>query len=241
MTEQWIRLKPRLLSKPPEDGQVTYSLTGSQGNRCALTRLNMSRVIMTALGWAPKAKIIVDHSPDGSKLRLRQAERGEELDGYTLGLRGTTGTLTVRLTWMLQYTGNHPAQRTNHQVDPDAKALLVDVPEWSRPSEVAAASPSVRTLPNPAERFGGAHRGRPKKLVEGAPMASPPAKPKQKPPASLRAPITAAESASDDEAEGKDMLRSGRSVREISDWLGTYMETVRRWKSEVDKEGSAAA
>lgn len=128
---EWTFITPRMLSKPPEAGNVTLALRAPRIGSPNLP-LNASRVIGEALGWQRGDKVLIAYSANGTRLRLvRDAADGKgELQGYTLGLRGTTLTLVFRLPWVQPPCQAVAAQRIQFKVEDGA--LLITLPDWAR-------------------------------------------------------------------------------------------------------------
>lgn len=186
---QWIKIVPQRGIKASVTGRVSFSLQAARGaDGSALTRLNVSRLVIGTLGWEPKMLMQVEHTPTGDQLRIAPETQGT--DGYSLAIRGTTGTLQFRLPWMLGRREGHDAETVTFRAVPDERALILDVPPWAR-------------IPGP--------------------------------------PLGADEAERLAIEEGKDLLRSGASVRDVAARLGEDMETVRRWKDQVEAEQGAAA
>ncbi len=227
MTE-WIELTPRLLSRPPEDGRVTLALVPPVKHGSALLRMNLSRVIMEALGWKPKGQLTIAFSKDGARLRITAAGKGVE--GYTLGIRGTTGTLNFRLPWLVGEREARPSEQTPHVTHTAEGALIVNLPAWALAKTVSATPLLVKNkkdAPPPAPK--------PASQVAALPPVAP------MPPLPPMKPLTAAEAEDLLVQEGKDLLRGGMSVRDVALRLNEELGIVQAWKRQVDAEKEKAA
>jgi hypothetical protein len=136
---EWIELTPRLMRRPAEEGMVTFALSIPPAGS-AMVRMNLSRVIGEALGWSAKDKVKVALSRDGTRVRLAKAEEPAdptEHGGYTIGLRGTTLTVSIRLHWLAKAREGQRAAPVEHTLD--GSALVITMPAWARPPRGAMA------------------------------------------------------------------------------------------------------
>ncbi len=150
--EDWIEITPRLVHRPPEAGKVTIALSvPSVGT--ATVRMNLSRVIGQAVGWQAKDMVKVALSKDGKRLRVTKVPEPQKGAGFTIGLRDTTLTVTIRLHWLMPLREARPAEPVEHAIA--GNALVLQMPEWAHaPAEampVMFAPPIVAAPPAAAE------------------------------------------------------------------------------------------
>lgn len=271
--EDWIELTPRQVGRPPEDGKVTVALHVPAVGTATL-RMNISRVIGQAIGWVAKDKVKVAIDRTGKRLRLTkvpQEEGADPVDGYTVGVRGTTLTISVRVHWLMQKRETISAETAPHTIA--GESLVLDLPAWARasvddmacvaphqaapapvpePALAPADSPVITGIPVLPESY---RKPKPVIVHEAAPapvpakvqpiQAAPVSRVLAEPPPPPRPPagpiVPAGGTPEEDEREGKDMLAKGRSVREVAEWLGEDMDVVRRWKDQVEAAANARA
>lgn len=188
--EEWIELTPRLVHRPPEDGKVTVALAVPPVGTAVL-RMNLSRVIGQAVGWQAKDKVKIAVAKSGKRIRVMKVAEPKKGDGgFTIGLRGTTLTVTIRLHWLMPLREGRPAEQVVHSIA--GEAIVLDMPEWAHAPEGAlqdvapvTAPPVIVApvpVPVPVDDL----------VVVSAPAAPPPAKPAAPKPPTAKKDVMAA-------------------------------------------------